>query len=45
MNFQDKINELQDRVLQNLCGAAKLMMIEDQEKVISLNLAICKYNC
>ncbi|CBY22511.1 unnamed protein product [Oikopleura dioica] len=33
MNFQDKINELQDRVMQNLCGAAKLMMLENQEEV------------
>ena len=33
MNFQDKINELQDRVMQNLCGAAKLMMLENQERV------------
>ena len=33
MNFQDKINELQDRLMQNLCGAAKLMMLENQEWV------------
>ena len=32
MTFQDRINDLQDRVMQNLCGAAKLMMLEDQER-------------
>ena len=32
MSFQDRINDLQDRVMQNLCGAAKLMMLEDQER-------------
>ncbi|CAG5111384.1 Oidioi.mRNA.OKI2018_I69.chr2.g5700.t1.cds [Oikopleura dioica] len=30
MSFQDRINDLQNRVMQNLCGAAKLMMLEDQ---------------